>query len=49
LLADNNLQIDKATHNVKTIIGGEIVGFEKEKPIVEEKKPVVMPGELDIY
>ena len=36
LLTDNNLQTDRATHRVKTLIGGEIVGFEKGKLKVTE-------------
>ena len=47
LLADNNLQMDMATHKVKTVIGGEIVGIENEKPKVKQAETV--SGELDIF
>jgi hypothetical protein len=56
LLADNGLQFDIATHNVKTIIGGEIVGIEKtpeKKPIIIENKGAAffeeMANQLEIW
>jgi hypothetical protein len=44
LFKDNGAAIDIATHKVKTIFGGEIVGIEQTK----KTKPVVIPGELEI-
>jgi len=51
LLSDNNLQMDLATHNVKTVIPCEIVEIVLNKPVTSNEKKAIEPveGELDIF
>ena len=51
LIGENGLQMDKASHLVKTILGGEIVRHEKHEA---QTPQAAMPaaknqGELDIF